>query len=131
MRHTMKTFVSSLLCVWLTGCATYGGWEPTVDPRTSTSEAQARDLAECKQLAQQVAGDPAKKAGIGALVGGVVGAASGAAIGAAAGNAGKGAAVGAAVGGLGAAAHQGLGADEQYKQAYIKCLEGRGHRVLN
>ncbi len=44
---------------------------------------------------------------------------------------GSGAAVGAAVGGLGAAAHQGLGAEEQYKRAYIKCLEGRGHRVLN
>ncbi len=126
-----RTLVWSLVCLWLTGCATYGGWEPTVDTRVSRSETLARDLSECKQLAKEVGGDPAKKGGIGALVGGAVGAASGAVIGAAAGNAGKGAAIGAAVGGLGAAAHQGLGADEQYKQAYIKCLEGRGHRVLN
>ncbi len=102
-----------------------------MDPRGPKAETLARDLSECKKLAQDVAGDPAKKAGIGAIVGGAVGAASGAIIGAAAGSPGKGAAVGAAVGGLGAAAHQGLGAEEQYKRAYIKCLEGRGHRVLN
>ncbi len=127
----MRTLVWSVICLWLTGCATYGGWAPTVDPRASRSETLARDLSECKQLAQDVAGDPAKKAGIGALVGGALGAASGAVIGAASGNAGKGAVIGTAVGGIGGAAHQGLGADEQYKRAYIKCLEGRGHRVLN
>lgn len=115
----------------LTGCATYSGWEPTVDPRVSNVDTRARDLAECKQLAKEVAGDPAKQAGIGTLVGAAVGAASGAVIGAAAGSPGKGAAIGTAVGGLGGAAHQGLSTDEQYKRAYIKCLEGRGHRVLN
>ena len=127
----MRTLVWSVICLWLTGCATYGGWAPTVDPRASGSETLARDLSECKQLAQDLAGDPAKKAGIGALVGGALGAASGALIGAASGNVGKGAVIGTAVGGIGGAAHQGLGADEQYKRAYIKCLEGRGHRVLN
>lgn len=115
---------------FLTGCATYSGWEPTVDPRVSNAETRTRDLAECKQLAKEVAGNPAKQAGIGTLVGAAVGAASGAVIGAAAGSPGKGAAIGTAVGGLGGGAHQGLRADQEYKQAYIKCLEGRGHRVL-
>lgn len=127
----MRVFVVSLSMWWLVGCATYGGWEPTVDPRNSNSETLARDLGECQQLAKDASGDAGKKAGIGALVGGVVGAASGAVIGAAAGNAGKGAAIGTAVGGLGGAAQQGLSADEEYKQVYSKCLEGRGHTVLN
>ncbi len=127
----MRTLVWSVICLWLTGCATYGGWAPTVDQRASGSETLARDLSECKQLAQDLAGDPAKKAGIGALVGGALGAAGGALIGAASGNAGKGAVIGTAVGGIGGAAHQGLGTDQQYKRTYIKCLEGRGHRVLN
>ena len=60
-----------------------------------------------------------------------IGFGSGAVLGAASGNAGSGAVIGTAVGGLGGAATQGLGADEQYKRAYIKCLEGRGQRVLN
>lgn len=87
----MKVFVVSLSMWWLIGCATYSGWEPTVDPRNSNSETLARDLGECQQLAKDASGDAGKKAGIGALVGGVVGAASGAVIGAAAGNVGKGA----------------------------------------
>jgi hypothetical protein len=120
-----------LIFFWITGCAIHGGWEPTVDPRASGSETLARDLVECKQLAKQAAGDPEKKTAIGALVGGLAGAAGGAAIGAATGNAGKGAAVGSAVGGIGAGAHQGLSADAQYKQTYMKCMEGRGHKVLN
>ncbi len=127
----MRAIFWSLSCLLLAGCATSGGWQPTVDPRISKSDTLSRDLAECKQLAQEVSGDPAKKAGIGALAGGALGAAAGAVLGAASGNAGSGAAIGTAVGGLGGAATQGLGADEQYKRAYIKCLEGRGQRVLN
>lgn len=127
----MKALLVSVSLYWLVGCATYSGWEPTVDPRNSNAETLARDLSECKQLAKDASGDAGKKAGIGAVVGGVVGAASGAVIGAAAGNAGKGAAIGTAVGGLGGAAQQGLSADEQYKKTFSKCLQGRGHTVLN
>ena len=49
----------------------------------------------------------------------------------ASGNAGSGAVIGTAVGGLGGAGTQGFSADEEYKRAYIQCLEGRGQTVLN
>jgi hypothetical protein len=104
-----------MTALWLGGCASYGGWEPTVDPRAGTNqETLNRDLSECKELASKV-----------------VGAAAGAVIGAVGGHAGSGAALGAAVGGTGAGVHQGVGAEQQYKRSYIKCLEGRGHRVIN
>lgn len=127
----MKLVTLGLICLYLTGCATYGGWQPTVDPRVSRVDTLSRDLGECKQLAQEVAGDPGKKAGIGALAGGALGAAAGAVLGAASGNAGSGAVIGTAVGGLGGAGTQGFSADEEYKRAYIQCLEGRGQTVLN
>lgn len=114
-----------------TSCATYSGWQPTIDPRGSTVEARSRDLTECKQLAKKASGEPAHKAGVGTLVGAVAGAIGGVIIGAAAGAPGTGAAVGTAVGGLGGGAQQGLSADKEYKEVYSKCLEGRGHRVLN
>lgn len=123
--------VCGLMFLWLTGCATYSSWEPTVDPRGPHAETLVRDKEECKQLAKESAGDQGNKAAIGTLVGAAVGAAGGAVIGAAAGSAGTGAAVGAAAGGLGGGAYEGLGANEDYKKAYRKCLEGRGHRVLN
>ncbi len=76
-------------------------------------------------------GDPLKKAGIGALGGGVLGATAGAILGAVSGNAGTEAAVGTTIGGLGGAATQRFGANEECKRAYIDCLEGRGQTVLN
>lgn len=127
-----KLVVVGVTALWLGGCASYGGWEPTVDPRAGTKqETLNRDLSECKELAGKASGGTAAEAAKGTAAGAVVGAATGAVIGAVSGHAGSGAALGAAVGGTGAGVHQGVGAEQQYKRSYIKCLEGRGHRVIN
>jgi len=116
----------------LGGCATKGGYTPTIDSYNDpNADRISLDLAECKQLAEQAAGDTAKETGKGALVGGLLGAAAGAAIGAATGNAGTGAAVGAAAGGIGGGAKEGFGAEEQFKKSYQKCMRGRGHKVID
>jgi len=90
-----------------------------------------RDLAECKELASQASGGTATEAAKGTGAGAVVGAAAGAVIGAVSGNAGHGAALGSAIGGTSGGVHQGVSAEHQYKRSYIKCLEGRGHPVIN
>jgi len=116
----------------LTGCASYGDWRPTVDSYGDPNAANIdRDTVECRQLALNASGGTAQKAGKGALVGGAVGAAAGAVIGAAVGSPGKGAMIGAAAGGMGGAARQGFGAEDDFKRAYINCMRGRGHRVIN
>lgn len=127
-----RLIAASFIALWIAGCASYGGWEPTVDPRAGTQkDTLDRDLAECKELASKASGGTATEAAKGTAVGAIGGAAVGAVIGAVTGNAGSGAALGAAIGGTGGAAHQGLSAEQQYKHSYVKCLEGRGHRVIN
>lgn len=121
------------LLLSLGGCATATGWSPVIDTRVDRNPAAiSQDLAECRQLALQVAGDPYGSTAGRTLLGGAVGAAAGAAIGAATGgSAGTGAAIGAATGGIGAGATHGVSREQNYKQAYINCLRGRGHQVLN
>ena len=121
-----------IIALWLSGCASYGGWTPTVDPKAGTrQDTLNQDLAECKELAGKASGDTATEAAKGTAMGALGGAAIGAVIGAVTGSAGSGAALGAAIGGTGGAAHEGLSAEQQYKRSYVKCLEGRGHRVIN
>ena len=129
----MRTLIAvSFIALWIAGCASYGGWQPTVDPRAGTSQDMLnRDLAECKDLASKASGGTATEAAKGTAVGALGGAAVGAVIGAVSGSPGTGAAMGAAVGGTGGGAYQGLSAEQEYKRSYIKCLEGRGHRVIN
>jgi outer membrane lipoprotein SlyB len=116
----------------LTGCASQGGWHPTVDPYGDPNAANIeRDTVECRQLAQQAAGSTGEEAGKGALVGGAIGAAAGAVLGAAVGSPGKGAMIGAAAGGVGGGASQGFSSEENFKRSYINCMSGRGHRVIN
>ena len=127
-----RLIAAAIGTLWLSGCASYGGWEPTVDPRTgATKETLDRDLTECKELATKASGGTATEVAKGTGVGALGGAAVGAVIGAVAGSAGHGAALGAAIGGTGGAVHEGVGAEGQYKHSYIKCLQGRGHRVIN
>ena len=115
----------------LAGCATYGGWQPVVDTYRDPNPANVqRDTDECRVLAQQ-AGSPGTQAVQGAAVGGLLGAASGAAIGAVVGNPGGGAAIGAAAGGMGGGTYTGISGDDQFKRAYINCMRGRGHNVIN
>jgi outer membrane lipoprotein SlyB len=114
------------------GCATYGGYQPTVDTtHDANAQSISRDRAECQQLAKQASGGTARQAATGGVVGGLLGAAAGAAIGAATGNPGKGAAIGGAAGGIGGGAYKGLSADEAYKQAYGDCMRNRGHTVVD
>ncbi len=128
----MKRFSWLLMLGWLGGCASYTGWTPTVDPYGDPNAYRIQqDMAECRQLARHASGDLATESVSGALVGGGIGAATGAVIGALTGAPGRGAAWGAAVGGMGSGIARGLSAEQRYKQAYIRCMQGRGHRVLN
>jgi len=123
-------FLISLMV--LTGCASQGGWKPTVDPYNDPNAANIdRDTVECRQLAKQASGDTATETGKGALIGGAIGAAAGAVIGAAVGSPGTGAALGAAAGGMGGGAKMGFGAEDQYKQSFSNCMSNRGHKVIN
>ncbi len=118
--------------LWLGGCASYGGWEPTVDTsRDMHKDTLERDLAECKDLASKASGGTATEAAKGTGAGAVIGAAAGAVIGAVSGHAGSGAALGGAIGGTGGGVHQGVSAEHEYKRSYIRCMEGRGHPVVN
>lgn len=130
MNHQNK-LIALILSSTLTGCATYSGWQPTVDTYNDPNAMNLQqDMAECKMLARQ-AGSVASESAKGALAGGLLGGAAGAALGAIAGSPGKGAALGAAAGGLGGAAQSGVSGDEQYKRAYMNCLRNRGHKVVN
>jgi uncharacterized protein YcfJ len=114
------------------GCATMGGYQPTVDPYGDPYATRIpRDEAECRDLALQASGGTARKTAIGAAVGGLLGAAAGAAIGAASGSPGAGAAIGAANGGLGGGAYEGLSAEEKAKHAFQTCMRERGHHILD
>ena len=130
MYRTISAIVIS--AVIMSGCASWGDWSPTVDPYGDPNAANiGRDKVECRQLAMNAGGGTARETGKGALIGGAIGAAAGAALGAAVGSPGTGAAAGAALGGFGGGARQGFGSEENYKRAFINCMRGRGHNVIN
>jgi uncharacterized protein YcfJ len=117
--------------ILLSGCATYGGWEPVADSYNDPNAARIpQDTQECKMLASQ-AGSVGTEAAKGVAAGGLLGAAAGAAIGAATGNPGTGAAIGAAAGGIGGGAYTGVSGDEDYKRAFSTCMRNRGHNIIN
>jgi uncharacterized protein YcfJ len=125
---TATAWISAVL---ISGCASYGGWQPTVDAANDPNpSAIPRDTQQCQALAQQ-AGNVGAETAKGAAVGGLIGAAGGAALGAIYGNPGAGAATGAAIGGIGGATKQGIEGDDQYKRAFINCMSRRGHNVIN
>lgn len=131
MNKTLLIASSILSVSILSGCATYGGWQPTVDAYNDRNPAAIpQDTEQCRALAQQ-AGSTGTETAKGAAVGGLVGAAGGAAVGAIVGSPGTGAALGAAIGGIGGGAKQGLEGDENYKRAFINCMTKRGHNVVN
>lgn len=128
----MKKLTTSIgFTLLLSGCYSYGGWQPTVDSYNDPNAYRInQDIAECKQLASQSSGGTTKETAIGAGTGALLGAAGGAIIGAFTGSPGTGAAIGAATGGFGGGAYKGLSTEEQYKNAYNNCMSGRGHRVV-
>ena len=130
-KKLMAVGLISVVILIANGCATYGGYQPTVDPYNDPHIGRLQqDGVECGNLAKQAGSfgtDTLKGAGVGALVG----AAGGAAMGAIWGNPATGAAAGAAIGGIGGGATQGMDADNNYKRAYNNCMRGRGHNVIN
>lgn len=131
MLKRLKIIASASALAALAGCATYGGWQPTVDPYNDPNPAAIpADTEQCKSLAQQ-AGSTGTEAAKGAGAGALIGAAGGAALGAIYGNPATGAATGAAIGGIGGATKQGIEGDDAYKRAFINCMRQRGHNVIN
>ena len=132
MKNKRLLFLLGSLLILAAGCASQTGWQPVVDPYNDPRAAYInQDLAECKMLAQRAAGYTPGEVVKGGLIGGAIGAASGAAIGAAVGSPGRGAAIGAAAGGIGGGTYKGMDAETAYKNAYIRCMRQRGHKVLN
>src|SRR5947208_15168471 len=122
----MRKWMLAVAVIIIAGCATIGGYQPTVDPYNDPDAARIpSDEAECRELALHASGGTAKETAIGGAVGGLLGAAAGAAIGAAAGEPGAGAAIGAASGGLGGGAYEGFSAEEKVKRAFQACMRER------
>ena len=139
----IRSFVSFLLVVMLTGCATVPTGPSVMvlpAPGKPFEEFRAED-AHCKWWASQQSGLSAQETVnqntvTGAVVGTVIGAGLGAAIGAISGNPGMGAAVGAGSGLLGgtisgASAGQGYAweAQRRYDIAYQQCMYSKGNQV--
>ena len=127
-----KSALTLGLCVaMLSGCVSQTQWTPTVDTYgSSRAQFVTRDTQECRSLALQTSGGSTEQAARGAVAGGLLGAAAGAAIGAAVGNPGRGAALGAATGGFGAGTARGVQSNQQFQQAFNRCMQNRGHTVL-
>ena len=115
--YTCKWLLALALIV--AGCATMGGYQPTVDPYNDPHAARIpSDEAECRELALHASGGTARQTAIGGAVGGLLGAAAGAAI-------------GGATGGLGGGAYEGFSAEAKFKHAFQTCMRDRGHHVLD
>lgn len=95
--------------------------EPIVDLKGLDPEVFEADLRECREYAEQVSVSEAAAKGV------AVGAVIGAATGAISGDAGAGAGYGGIYGGTNA----GIEASHEKKYVFVRCLEGRGYRVLN
>lgn len=116
----MKTIVVLSLIALLIGCANY---QPIVDTKGVDMLTYHGDLLECQQYATEI--DPAARAAASAAAGAVIGAV----IGAIFGNrhtAGQGAAAYGLLGGAGGGAQ---GAMAQ-REIIIRCMAGRGYKVL-
>jgi len=127
MPNSLRTSVA-VLAVGLAACAQ--SYQPIVDQRGVDPTRYSRDLAECRQYAEQV--NPAGEA----VAGAVLGAALGAALGAITGSfdsglsTGTGAAAGAAYGGTLGVASAGANGIEGQIDVIRNCLRGRGYNVL-
>ena len=122
-----------LVVVILALCAATCSSGPIVDMKDVDEERYERDLAECRQYADQV--DVARSAGGGALLGAAGGAAGGAAVGAVVGaitgSPGTGAAVGGGAGGTSGLFAGGAGGANKKERVVRNCLRGRGYSVLD
>jgi len=120
----LRILICILLVLSLTACAGRGHRGPIVDMKGVDRAQYETDLAECRELAEQVAvGERAVTgAAAGAVIGGVVGAAAGDS-----GTAKRSAGVGATLGGA-----RGTGDALRERQVVVRnCLRNRGYAVLN
>jgi uncharacterized protein YcfJ len=120
-----------LIVIMVSGCASHGGYRPTVDPYGDPrADHIGQDLYECEALAHRASrvGEESAK---GAIVGGGIGAVGGALLGALSGRPGQGAVVGATVGALAGGVSQGANADQRFIYAYRNCMSNRGHNVID
>lgn len=125
-----KVIFALLTSAILSSCASMSGWHPIIDPKLDAHpEAVQRDMAECKQLADQ-ASDVTKEVGMGAGVGALGGAATGAAVGAVVGSAATGAALGSIVA-IPAGMYEGWQSNEDFKRSFKTCMRQRGHTLVN
>lgn len=122
----MKRLTIILIALSLSACATY---QPIIDRQSITDQQQyEKDLAECQTYAGQI--DPGTNAVVGMAGGAAVGAALGAIVGAFFGCPGDAAAFGASLGGFSGGA-QGAGhSAAAQRDIVIRCMQGRGYRVL-
>lgn len=126
-----------LLVLILGGCAARGSRVGIYPTKGQDAELTAKDTAECREAAMNMAGSKAQEAAVGAATGVVIGATIGAILGAVGGAffgaAGEGAALGAALGG-GTGGVQGVGYglqtnDQVYLANYRACMQARGYAI--
>lgn len=129
----MKYFLSVLIMLFVSGCASVANYQPTVNIRADKNNGEIeKDLIYCKALAKQTAGyatsgaeDALVTAGGAAAIGAVSGALITGAV-----SAGVGAGVGAGIGGIGGLWYGLYDADERYKRSFNSCMSQLGHPVL-
>lgn len=120
-----------LVALIFSGCASHGGYRPTVDPYGDPrADRIGQDLYECEGLAHQ-ASRVEEESVKGAIVGGGIGMLGGAILGSFSGHPVQGAMVGATVGGLAGGVSQGANADQRFIHAYRNCMANRGHNVID
>jgi outer membrane lipoprotein SlyB len=131
MTSRAKTFLPLILLGALASCASQTGWQPTIDTANDPHANKLQtDLAQCQQLADKAA-NQTTTVGEDTAIGAVGGAAGGALLGAIAGGPATGAAIGAVAGtGLGLGGST-ISSNATYKNAYIHCMQQRGHPVIN
>lgn len=126
-----KSALLLLVALIFSGCASHGGYRPTVDPYGDPrADRIGQDMYECEGLARQASrvGEESVK---GAVVGGGIGMIGGALLGSLSGRPVQGAMLGATAGGLAGGVSQGMNADQRFVYAYRNCMINRGHRVID
>ena len=72
----MRKWMLAVAVIIIAGCATIGGYQPTVDPYNDPDAGRIpSDEAECRKLALHASGGTARQTAIGGAVGGLLGAA--------------------------------------------------------
>jgi len=118
--------------VLVSGCVSYGGYEPTVDPYgDARADRIDQDLYECRGLARQAYEYHSDETAHGIFTGAFWGAILGGIFGSVAGDAAMGMAVGATAGAVGGGLQGEMNAEQRYVWAYRNCMRNRGHNVIN